>query len=70
MPSPQLVAQSVGISMLPEVAATRFAQELPVAVVMLEDVWATRELRLCVRSWDALSSHARQLVGYLTRDSA
>ncbi|WP_322979497.1 LysR family transcriptional regulator [Pseudomonas sp. C11] len=62
----QLVAQGVGVSMLPEVAATRFAQELPVAVVMLEDVWATRELRLCVRSWEALSSHARQLVSYLS----
>ena len=62
----QLVAQGVGVSMLPEVAATRFAQELPVTVVMLEDVWATRELRLCVRSWDALSSHARQLVSYLS----
>lgn len=62
----QLVAQGAGVSMLPEVAATRFAQELPVAVVMLEDVWATRELRLCVRSWEALSSHARQLVSYLS----
>lgn len=62
----QLVAQGVGVSMLPEVAATRFAQELPVAVVMLEDVWATRELRLCVRSWEALSSHTRQLVSYLS----
>lgn len=62
----QLVAQGVGVSMLPEVAATRFAQELPVTVVMLEDVWATRELRLCVRSWEALSSHARQLVSYLS----
>lgn len=62
----QLVAQGVGVSMLPEVAATRFAQELPVTMVMLEDVWATRELRLCVRSWEALSSHARQLVSYFS----
>ncbi|MBB4865711.1 DNA-binding transcriptional LysR family regulator [Pseudomonas nitritireducens] len=61
----QLVAQRVGVSMLPEAAATRLAQELPVSVVPLEDAWATRELRLCVASWDALSSHARQLVTYL-----
>lgn len=52
-------ANNTPLSMLPEVAATRFAQELPLAVVMLKDVWATRELRLCVRNWEALSSHAR-----------
>lgn len=61
----QLVAQNVGVAMLPEVAATRLAQELPVSVVALGDTWATRELRLCVRSLDDLSSHARQLVAYL-----
>lgn len=63
----QLVAQGVGVSMLPEAAATRLAQELPVSVVALEDAWATRELRLCVQSREALSSHGRQLLGYLTQ---
>lgn len=58
----QLVAQRVGISMLPEAAAIRFAQELPVSIVMLEDAWATRELRLCIRDWEQLSPHAGQLV--------
>lgn len=64
----QLVAQGVGVAMLPEAAATRLAQELAVTVVALEDTWATRELRLCVQSWEALSSHARQLVSYLTQE--
>lgn len=64
----QLVAQGVGVAMLPEAAATRLAQELAVAVVVLEDTWATRELRLCVQSWEALSSHARQLVSYLIQE--
>lgn len=62
----QLVAQGVGVAMLPEAAATRLAQELPVTVVLLADAWAIRELRICVRSWDGLASHARQLVSYLT----
>ncbi len=66
----QLVAQRVGVAMLPEAAATRMAQELPVSVVALEDAWATRELRLCVSDWDALSSHARQLLTYLMREGA
>lgn len=61
----QLVAQDVGIAMLPEAAASRFAMELPVRIVPLEDAWATRELRLCIRGWEQLSPHARQLVNFL-----
>lgn len=64
----QLVAQNVGVAMLPEAAATRLAQELPVSLVALEDAWATRELRICVQNMDALTSHARQLVSYLTNE--
>lgn len=62
----QLVAQDVGISMLPEAAAVRFALELPVSIVLLEDAWATRELRICIRGWEQLSVHARQLVSFLS----
>ncbi|UXY55560.1 LysR family transcriptional regulator [Pseudomonas tohonis] len=62
----QLVAQHAGIAMLPEAAATRLAQEMPVAIVGLENTWATRELRLCIKGWDALSSHARQLLTHLS----
>jgi DNA-binding transcriptional LysR family regulator len=62
----QLVAQRVGIALLPEAAAARFVQELPVSIVALEDAWATRELRICIRDWESLSSHARQLVTFLS----
>lgn len=62
----QLVAQGAGIAMLPEAAAHRLTQELPVTIVTLEDTWATRELRLCIRGTDGLGSHARQLLGYLS----
>lgn len=61
----QLVAQRVGIALLPEAAAVRFALELPVRIVTLKDAWATRELRICIQSWESLSSHARQLVAFL-----
>ena len=63
----QLVAQRAGIALLPEAAAIRFAQELPVRLVSLEDTWATRELRLCIRSWDQLPAHAHQLVEFLSQ---
>lgn len=64
----QLVAQNAGIAMLPEAAALRHVRELPVKVVALDDAWATRELRICIRAWDALSTHARQLISYLSQE--
>ncbi|HZW22163.1 LysR substrate-binding domain-containing protein [Noviherbaspirillum sp.] len=62
----QLVAENVGVAVLPEAAAQRHSSTLPAAIVTLDDGWATRELRLCVRSLEGLSSQGRQLVAYLT----
>lgn len=62
----QLVAQRAGIAMLPETAALRAEQELAVRRVVLEERWATLELRICFRGWERLSSHGRQLVSYLS----
>lgn len=66
----QLVAENAGIAMVPQAAALRYVSELPVQMVTLDDVWATRELRICIRAWDGLSTHARQLVSYLSQDPA
>ncbi|TFW09876.1 LysR family transcriptional regulator [Oxalobacteraceae bacterium OM1] len=62
----QLVSQGVGLAVMPESAAQRHSESLPAAIVTLDDAWATRELRICVRRLEALSAQARQLVGYLT----
>ncbi len=62
----QPVAQQVGIAVLPEAAALWHRESLPAALIALDDRWATRELRICMRSLDALSAQARQLVAYLT----
>jgi DNA-binding transcriptional LysR family regulator len=62
----QLVAQGAGIAVLPDAAARRHAGELSARIVTLDDAWATRELRLCVRSLDGLSVQGRQLLSYLT----
>lgn len=61
----QLVAQDVGLAILPEAAAHRHSSTLPAAIVTLDDAWATRELRLCVRNLEGLSAQGRQLVAYL-----
>ena len=62
----QLVAQRAGFAMLPQAIALRMEQELPVRMVLLEEGWATLELRLCIRGWASLSSHGRQLVNFLS----
>lgn len=62
----QLVAQGVGLAVLPEAAAQQHGESLPTAMVALDDAWATRELRLCVRNLDGLSAQAKQLVAHLT----
>lgn len=62
----QLVAQGAGIAVLPEAAAKRHSMGTPTVIVALDDPWATRELRLCVRNLDSLSAQARQLVAYLS----
>jgi DNA-binding transcriptional LysR family regulator len=62
----QLVSQGVGLAVLPEAAAQRHKASMPAEIVTLDDPWATRELRVCVRKPDDLPAQARQLVGYLT----
>jgi DNA-binding transcriptional LysR family regulator len=61
----QLVAQGVGLAVLPGVAARRHSAAMAVTIVTLDDPWATQELRVCARSLDGLSAQARQLLAYL-----
>jgi len=61
----QLVSQDAGIAMLPEAAASRFARELPVSIVALDDTWANRELRVCFADPTTLTPHAELLLRYL-----
>nr|WP_288452952.1 hypothetical protein [uncultured Pseudomonas sp.] len=42
------------------------AQELPLTLIDIADSWANRELRLCIRDWESLPPHARQLVSHLS----
>jgi len=61
----QLVAQDAGIALLPEAAASRFAREMAVSIVALDDAWANRELRVCFADAASLSPHAELLLRYL-----
>ena len=65
----RMVEAGVGVAILPESAARRHAQTMAVAIVPLSDPWAVREMKICVRSLEALPAFARDLVDMLVDDA-
>jgi DNA-binding transcriptional LysR family regulator len=63
----QMVAAGVGIAVVPEAAARRSAQTMPVTLVAIRDSWADRQLAICARSFKTLPRPARQLVEHLRK---
>lgn len=63
----RMVAAGVGLSMVPRSAVTAHPQASHVAIAELDEAWAMRDLRLCVRDPTRLSRHARALVEWLSR---
>jgi DNA-binding transcriptional LysR family regulator len=61
----EMVAQNVGIGIIPETAARRARRSMAIRSIRLTDRWATRHLSLCMRTLEALSPHARRLVEHL-----
>jgi DNA-binding transcriptional LysR family regulator len=63
----QMVAADVGIAVVPEAAARRCAQSMPIAIVRIRDSWANRRLVICARNFRTLPRPAKQLVDYLRK---
>ncbi|MEI9421254.1 LysR substrate-binding domain-containing protein [Mesorhizobium sp. Cs1299R1N1] len=59
----RLVSQGAGIAIVPESAARRSARTL--RSLRLTDDWATRQLNLCARSFEALTPQAKLLAAAL-----
>jgi DNA-binding transcriptional LysR family regulator len=66
----QMVAAGVGIAMVPEAAARRYARTMPISVITLRDAWANRRLVICARSFKALPRPAKLLVDHLKAAAA
>jgi DNA-binding transcriptional LysR family regulator len=66
----QMVAAGVGIAMVPEAAARRYAHTMPISVITLRDAWANRRLVICARSFKALPRPAKLLVDHLKAAAA
>lgn len=65
----RLVAARVGISIVPESAARRYAESLPLRVMRLTDAWALRKLHICVQAGAKLPAFAQELVHLLEDDA-
>lgn len=60
-----MVEHRVGLAVVPETAAVRCQASMEVRTVDLEDSWAVREVRICIRSMENLPPAARRLAEHL-----
>ena len=65
-----MVAAGLGVGILPEGSAHIYMGALPLRCIRLDEVWAERQLMLCVRSQDALSPVAQLLVEHLCQSAS
>jgi DNA-binding transcriptional LysR family regulator len=63
----RMVAADVGIAVVPEAAARRCAQSMPIMMIRILDPWANRRLAICARSFKTLPLPAKQLVEHLRK---
>lgn len=64
----RMIEAGVGVGVIPERVAMRFAQSMNIKNIRLADDWAERQLYICVRSLETLPSFARVLVDMLQDD--
>ncbi|HYD61958.1 MAG TPA: LysR family transcriptional regulator [Noviherbaspirillum sp.] len=60
-----MVEAGLGIGILPREVARRFAKGVGIRVIKLDEPWARRQLKICVRSFNALPGAAQLLVNHL-----
>ncbi|KKX68450.1 LysR family transcriptional regulator [Pseudomonas putida] len=65
----RMIHAGMGIGILPHHAIRNHLPAMDLVTVDFDEPWAARELRLCVRSYDALSVIARQMVDHLLAES-
>ncbi|MCB8819001.1 LysR family transcriptional regulator [Microvirga rosea] len=63
----RMVEAGVGLGIVPETTAQRAARTMGIAIVALDDLWAARDLTLCIRAMDDLAPSARQLAEHLRK---
>lgn len=64
----RMIEAGVGIGVVPELVAKRYAQRLNIKIVRLSDEWSERKLQICVRNLQQLPSFTKDLVNMLIQD--
>ena len=64
----RMIEAGVGIGVVPELVAKRYAQRLNIKIVRLSDEWSERKLQICMRNLQQLPSFTRDLVNMLIED--
>jgi DNA-binding transcriptional LysR family regulator len=64
-----MVNAGLGIGVLPVDIARRYSQMCDVKILNIDEPWARRQLQICVRSLDGLSTAARSFVNHLRGSS-
>jgi DNA-binding transcriptional LysR family regulator len=62
----EMVANGVGMGIVPTVIARRHRRRYGYELVALSDAWARRRLCLCFREWEALSAPMQSLLNHLS----
>ena len=65
-----MVEAGLGIGIVPKGAAKPYFKGLRIRSIILDEPWANRELKLCVRSLEALPAAARLLVEHLRKKAS
>ena len=63
----RMVAAGVGVAVVPEAAAKRCAQSMPITTLAIRDDWANRRLVICARNFKDLPKPAKLLVDQLRK---
>ena len=61
----RMVAEGVGLGIVPDTAARRCRRTMAFQAVPLSDAWSLRHLTICVKQLETLPAHARALVEHL-----
>lgn len=66
----RMIEANIGIGVLPEMTARRHAKTLSLKIIHLNDIWAVRNLQICVKDLSSLPLFTRQLVDLLVADGS
>ncbi|MES2819872.1 MAG: LysR substrate-binding domain-containing protein [Pseudomonadota bacterium] len=64
----RMVSAGVGLGMVPRSAVAGGSVRTPLAIVELDEPWAQRDLKVCIRKRESLSRFASDLVACLTEN--